>query len=440
MTLPHPVKQASQDPIDMKARVISQAGVDGVLTANQARWELACLIDNHPVFGEAAAAYLATTKSYRQEVDDLAERLRILIVLKLTGTTNGGYDLQRTASGESLIGWARNFSITAARSEHRNQNVWKKNQGSPYGRETADGANVWSAETLAAKGNLVGASRDPVQESGGIPGEADTMAQACVASEVAEVHVNRARGLRGISRLCEDARGLTEFYGLPSVQRPDNPADRERLREMVASDGHAAFRSVRALLEAMSAPHAAPGTSATWSDSHPHPNLNTSPDAALVSLWSGYRSTDLGQLTQTTPGVAHVLALAALSPRPAPLQKVVSALVTDIEGRSDEPGWRTLAQEAVHTWAQARAEMTSEFSFTHPAAPKSADTLRTDARRWRAVARAVAAFTGGPLGVSVHQVESALTSRADTIQTEMAMAKAGTRVGRPGRQHGLVTA
>lgn len=424
----------------MKARVIAQAGVDGVLTANQARWELACLIDNHSVFGEAAAAYLATTSSYRQEVDDLAERLRILIVLKLTGTTNGGYDLQRTASGESLIGWARNFSITAARSEHRNQNVWKKNQGSPYGRETADGANIWSAETLAAKGALVGSSRDPVQESGGIPGEADTMAQACVASEVAEVHVNRARGLRGISRLCEDARGLTEFYGLPSVQRPDNPADRERLREVVASDGQAAFRSVTALFEAMSAPHAVPGTSATWSDSHPHPNLNTSPDAALVSLWSGYCSTDLGQLTQTTPGVAHVLALAALSPRPAPLQKVVSALVTDIEGRSDEPGWPLLAQEAVHTWAQARAEMTSEFSFNHPAAPKSAETLRTDARRWRAVARAVASFTGGPLGVSVHQVESVLTARADTIQTEMAMAKAGTQAGRTRRRHGLITA
>jgi len=257
---------------------------------------------------------------------------------------------------------------------------------------------------------------------------------------VAEVHVNRARGLRGISRLCEDARGLTEFYGLPSVHRPDNPADRERLREMVASDGHAAFRSVTALLDQMSAPHAVPGTSATWSDSHPHSNPNTSPDAALVSLWSGYCSTDLGQLTQTTPGVAHVLALAALSPRPAPLQKVVSALVTDVEGRSDEPGWPLLAQEAVHTWAQARAEMTSEFSFNHPAAPKSAETLRTDARRWRVVARAVASFTGGPLGVSVREVESVLTARADTIQTEMAMAKAGTRAGRPGRRPGLITA
>jgi len=66
--------------------------------------------------------------------------------------------------------------------------------------------------------------------------------------------------------------------------------------------------------------------------------------------------------------------------------------------------------------------------------------LRTDARRWRAVARAVASFTGGPLGVSVREVESVLTSRADTIQTEMAMAKAGTRVGRPGRRPGLITA
>jgi len=117
----------------------------------------------------------------------------------------------------------------------------------------------------------------------------------------------------------------------------------------------------------------------------------------------------------------------------------VSALVTDIEGRSDEPGWRTLAQEAVHAWAAARAEMTSEFSFTHPAAPKSPETLRIDARAWRAAARAVASFTGAPLGASVCQVESVLVARADTIQTEMAMEKAGVRPVRSGRRHGLTT-
>lgn len=434
MTLAEP---PCPDPVDAQAQTIAAAGVVGAdLSYQQACWELASLIYPHSVFRAAAAAYLTTIRSHRQEVDDLADRLRMLVVSKLTEpSSTSGYDLRRTAGGESLIGWARGFSMTAARSEHRNLRTWRRNQGDLCGPESDEGANTRWVEILASRGRLVGSSSDPVQESGGIPGDSDRMVEVCARNEIADVHFDRVRGLRGVARLCEEARTLVEFYGLPSVRRPTNPADRERLRDVVSADQHAAFRSAAWLLDQMRVPHAAPGTSITWSGDRvavtPRVNPNLSVDDDLVSLWSGYRSTDLGQLTQVGAGVAHKLALAALSPRPAPQQKVVAAVAAAAADLSEEPGWGELAHDAVAAWAGAQGEITSEFS-TNPAAPKSAEALREDTRRWRATARAVASFDGSPLGGTVGEVESALIARADAIATDLARgagASRGYRVG-----------
>ena len=212
--------------------------------------------------------------------------------------------------------------------------------------------------------------------------------------------------MRPASRRHRGAAHLRDILGLPAAPRPRDPVLRERIAAALDVDPEAARRAVRAELARRAV---AVSRGAAVGDEVP-------------ALWTGYPKDDLVTLAGLDPRVAHAVAVAAVTPRPAIRADVAAALAAQIRrAEPDDPAWDGLATALVAAFLAHISDLPSEFSPAHrTAAPKAVRQKAREAEVFARMARRAAAFPEAPLGGVPAMVEAELHDRLLLIETVVA--------------------
>lgn len=139
----------------------------------------------------------------------------------------------------------------------------------------------------------------------------------------------------------------------------------------------------------------------------------------MSTLWAGYPRGDLVTLAGLDSRVAHAVAVAAVTPRPAVRTDVAAALLAQVvRAEPGDPAWADLATALVAAFLVHISDLPSEFSAGfRTARPKTAARKTREARVFAAAARRAAGHPAAPLGAVPAMVEAELEGRLLLIET-----------------------
>ena len=386
--------------IDRRATGVAAAARDGVVSQVHARRVIAALVYSSSIPEAVAAGWHGTG----QDRADIADRLRMLLFTKVIQEIPGGFDPDVVAGGASTSGWATQLARAALRGAARDALLPQREHPLPPSARAADGdGDRRGYRSIAEVSDLVAAVPDIAERAAA---SADGQG-ARDPSAAADAGVLVLRGMRAASRRHRGAAHLRDVLGLPAAPRPRDAVLRDRVAAALDEDPDAARRAVRAELARRA--DAAPRHAAVVGD-------------AVSVLWSGYPENDLVTLAGLDARVAHAVAAAAVTPRPAIRADVAAALVAQIaRAEPDDPAWGDLAAELVAAFLAHISDLPSEFSPAHrAAAPKAAHQKAREAAGFARMARRAAAFPAAPLGGVAAMVEAELQDRLLLIETVVA--------------------
>lgn len=315
---------------------------------------------------------------------DLAERLLHLLVEKLT---DGSFYSLATGRDRSACGWARQVARTALPSELRNHRRASVRNGTPVDPTShAFSAVVDKAAALRTV--------DP-----------QSVQHEAVVSELLDDYARRTRGMRERERVQAAARTLCVGLGVPAALRPESMVDRDRCLAALGADDTLAHRSLRAWRAMVFGP-------ATAAD--------TEVDELLVALWDDQTEDSSAELLAQPARVAHLLALAAVSPLPRPPAKLVQRLRTAVVAAGDprDRQWRELATDLVDCYVAAEFEACSDYATLDEDARRAALISHHEAReRFDLVLARAASYPGAPCGDTPSEVLASLGQAADAVRS-----------------------
>ena len=268
---------------------------------------------------------------------DIADRLRLLLFTRAMQDADGGLRLDRVAGGVSASGWATQLCRAALPSAAGDARLRQRERPHPtVGGSELDGTGMHRTITEVAE--LVATAAVGIAGVQ-VPGE-----------HAADNGLSVVAGMRSGSRRHRGAAHLQHSIGVPAAARPADPEAQERVVVALDRDPKAARRSVRVELARLQG--VAPGP--------------TGADDPLAALWEGYLLDALMTLARRDHRYAHVVAAAAVSPRPAIRADVAAALTAQIRRlESGDPAWEDLATELVAAFLAHISDVPSEFSPAH---------------------------------------------------------------------------
>jgi len=375
--------------ISRRASDVAVVARDGAVSAVHARRVVAALLYGSSI-PESVAAGWSGDRQFRA---DIADRLRLLLFTKAMQEADGGLRLDRVAGGASVSGWATQLCRAALPSAARDVRLRQREHQYPtVGGGELDGTGLYRTITEVAE--LVAPTAVGVAGVQ-VPGE-----------HAADNGLSAVAGMRSGSRRHRGAAHLQRSLGVPAPARPPDPEARQQVVAALDRDPEAARRSVRAELARRRGLPAGP----------------IGADDPLAALWAGYPQDALLTLAGRDYRYAHVVAAAAVSPRPAIRADVAAALTAQI--RRTEPGdpaWEDLATELVAAFLAHISDLPSEFSPAHrTATPKSVDEKIVEATTFAECAHRAASFLLAPLGSVPAMVESELQERLALIEAVIA--------------------
>tara|TARA_R110002051_G_scaffold60546_9_gene110899 strand:- start:11053 stop:12195 length:1143 start_codon:yes stop_codon:yes gene_type:complete len=378
------------------------------MAETQARWEIAAAILSTGVTRQVAYSQAGINAQLRE---DLATRLSDLIERKALQETDGGYDLHRSASGESACGWARALSKAGVQSAlrdirlHTNRNI----EVDPILDLTDESSKVSYA--------------DATFHLAGVEDDLDPAASIARAEELQAIEddfTEAASGRRSSGRLRIVADALLTAFALPAAVRPEDFMDREWIREAVASRFELGEDGEELELNIDSARNSAAALLAFIMEVESEEQLAI--DQRLLDLWDDYSAEELQALVSKPARVAQTLALAAVSAAPRPSRDTMSMTLRTIrlaDEDTDAAGFKTFTKRLLDAWVATEAEATNEFdsrSNKSPEAVMEAAALRmTAALDWPIVAAEAAARPGQPFGKNVAEVNAFISSVISTV-------------------------
>jgi len=383
--------------IDRRATGVAAAARYGVVSQAHARRVVAALLYGSSVPEAVAAGWNGTG----QDRADIADRLRMLLFTKVMQETPGGFRTDVVAGGASVSGWATQLARAALRGAARDALLPQRERPLPPSAPARDGVgDPRGYRSITEVSDLVGSVPDIAEHAAASmdrvrKGDCSTMAAA-------EAGLTVLRGMRPASRRHRGAAHLRDILGLPAAPRPRDPVLRERIAAALDVDPEAARRAVRAELARRAV---AVSRGAAVGDE-------------VSALWTGYPKDDLVTLAGLDPRVAHAVAVAAVTPRPAIRADVAAALAAQIRrAEPDDPAWDGLATALVAAFLAHISDLPSEFSPAHrTAAPKAVRQKAREAEVFARMARRAAAFPEAPLGGVPAMVEAELHDRLLLIE------------------------
>ena len=363
--------------VDERAREVARASLVGKLPERDARWRLAGLVNDVSIPEDVARRFFGHRRWSApdlQEVSDLAERIRALLVRKVAPREDGSgfISLQRIADGSSFCSLLRSFAVASAPSEHRNM-------------------RRVPAPILLDK--------DPTD------GRAIAVSGQDRAELLLTVFLARAARQRPLRMVHERWRAVRSALDLPDPGRLETAEGQAALADRLV-DESVAYAYVQRLLK----------------DAALQPQREA--DDPMSVVWSTYTTEDLRSLVEHPPVVAYAAAKAAATPLPPPNRRAMAFLLESMTSVAEKAGNRfvPLMGDVVSSWSDSRTEIVGDEYNSW--APKPSEMRESDRARFEgAVARLVkAGFV--LLGKHPDDVAGLLGERLDRIETEMAMMSA----------------
>lgn len=312
-----------------------------------------------------------------QQRVDLSERLGALLMDKVIDAKKaGGYDL-RAGRGASFSGWAKQFAKAAALSEVRNLGADERMHGSLCHDPDLDLDRTHRDTTL----------------------EESITAQ--VMGEVLDRFDAASQHSRGGARVYLAASNLAAAFNLTLAVRPAEMEDRDALYPLLMANPTLAYESLVAWA------NLAYGSDPSQID----PGI----EDRLMMLWDDQDRSSTRRLLDLPEGVAYILAVAAVQPRPRPAANDIRA-------------FRAVARTcgpARRDWQQLAAALADAFIDTEVSAVASGAKGKTEASvaaaekghalsrgKFAELAERAARYDGAPFGNSVLRVREALVALA----------------------------
>lgn len=222
-------------------------------------------------------------------------------------------------------------------------------------------------------------------------------------ADLVEKFTTRTRGMRETDRVMACAETLCIGLGVEPALRPETMADRDYALKKLVADERLAFESLRAL------------TSLVYGSDR---NAVGDVDDRLMSLWDEQSEDSAREILSRPPRVAHMLAIAAVSPLPRPPKKSLQKLKTVIMAGNGLPDkrWRELASALVDSYIASEYEAVSQYATMTDEARKAAVTGHLIARnRLDTLLTRAAQHPGAPLGTNPKRVLSRIVDAADVV-------------------------
>lgn len=344
------------------------------------------------VVESGAAAKVALEKSSgctQQEIVDISVILNDILVDKII--TTDSYDFSKAANS-SLLGWAMSYARKAK--DHRLTNLRQR-------------------ETLRVKPFShydTGVEENERSFGSGIDAhlaEGDKWTTISVHStdedeafeSATELLGENRKGLRENGRLFVDCAVLCLAYHLPIASRPRAFEDREIVREALLEDNAAAHWSLHDYYE-IATLELAPSESRF--------------DSRMLAIWDSFDVEEADLLLSLPSQVAHIIALAAVSPKPKPTARNLDKFRTAIKKVSTVRGWKLLAPKLADSFIAHEYEAFSEFHTRDLDALAVRDHERA-IEDFSDLVAAATNFPGHPLGVTHSAVYQSLTEAASAM-------------------------
>lgn len=383
MTLPVvPNRALEPDEIDRIAVECADAILSGVTSRESGHMTLASLVYVSSIPESVAVRSYARHYESRQGAEDLANRLRTLMVNKILLDDNGDsmLDPVRLVTGSSFSGWMRNFLNVAVLSEYRNlMGEYRRTPVNSTG-VLPDGAEV----ARSPEATVLGADFD----------------------RVTDVFLARSHGLRAQARLQLAAASLRVAYGLPATRRYLRSAERKRALEALEADPRAAWRVVDGM------------------------SRGALTGSALEKAFSAYDPSDLATLSEVDPQVAATIARATLAAHPPLPVKVATELRRRFVALSGQKGTVGLARSVVSAWLAHSTTMDGD-EYNGSWALKDDEAIAHEASQFVAQATRLVR-KGFHTFASPEEISAWLYTAADAIAAAQALARPRQRVDAEG--------
>ncbi|GAB4098643.1 hypothetical protein GCM10028789_08050 [Sinomonas halotolerans] len=272
--------------------------------------------------------------------EDLADELERLLVGKVLGGGEGGYDLERARTA-SATGWARQFLRAARRSAARNV----------HARGLAKAIPVDPTQAGPEEGGAPGVARACFHRAAAP--ETGWAADAVPMDEALDWFTARSRHLRDASRLAAQAAGLRHAYGLPEPVRP-RPGERRRLAALVADAPQLARDSAEAMHAIVAGEHTA----------GQRPTAARACDDGLLALWDSFSRADMEALLEAPGLVGLTLVRAAVADRPKPDRSTTASFRAAVRAEGTGRGWTRAADALSAVFLALEFESSSAFDTT----------------------------------------------------------------------------
>jgi hypothetical protein len=386
--------------IDRRATGVAVAARDDLVSEVHARRVIAALLYGSTIPESVAAQWNAD----RQDRADIADRLRMLVYMKVMQETPGGFHPDRVADGASACGWATQLARAALPGAARDALLPRRERAVPAVLDPSRDGDSPGSHSIAETADLVAVLPDIADRA---VAAADRATGRDISGDcAADAGLQVVRGMRPGSRRHRGAVYLSRSFGVPALDRPQDYELTARIATALDANPLAARRSARAELARRSGSL----------------HVEGDPDDPVAMLWSGYPGDALGRLAELDHRVAHAVAVGSVAPRPAIRGDVVAALAAQVARlEPGDPDWAQLARDLVAAFAAHECDLPSEFSpGFRTATPKPAAQKAFEARAFADVSRRVADHPSAPLGAVPAMVESELQDRLLVIETVIA--------------------
>lgn len=386
------VDTASRAKTDATINAIATRALAGKVNDRQARWMILAELLATDIPQRVAAR---TPGLYAQTREDLRDAIIQLLEQKAI-QEDGGLDLEKAAS-KSTCGWAYNLARSAVPSLLRNLS-----RATTDKVELVDQVNTPSDTELpnAADFAFHFAAVDPA-----IDDEPDDETDELFEGTAHHFEV-AALNTRLHQRRALAAQALRAAYQVERPIRPSDPMERELVRDLLASDEIPS--SQQGELPHVDAGVAAQSMAYDFAPREARSSLDRAKQA-LASLWDDYSAEEREKLAKH-PGVAHTLAMDAVSLLQRPHRRAVSAVLSamrstfETETSTYRP-WRALTRALLDSWLASETESRSDFDTRSDQAEIEAKRM-SDMVSWPERVHAMAQWPGAPLGETPDDVHT----------------------------------
>lgn len=381
--LPELGEHPTTDQIDERVRSLIEAHFQGEIDEVATRREITSMLYVSGIPNEEAQRAKAPLTP--QQRFDLGEALLHLLTDKML---SGNFFSLETGRTSSLCGWARQVAKAAVASEIRNARRATNRNGDPWDPQNH------SFERAAGSGQRL------------VVNDAYSTHVDGAVTTLVEEFTERTRGMRDTDRVVASAETLCFALGIEPALRPERMEDRDACLAALTTDENLAHRSLKAW-----------NALVHGSDASAVGDV----DDRLLALWDEQTEDSTTELLTRPAHVAHMLALAAVSPLPRPNKKALQKFKTVVMAGNGirDKRWRELASSLVDAYVASEYEAVSQYATMSAEARSAAIIGHTiDRNRLETLLERAANHPGAPFGPAPARVLARLSEVADVVLNE----------------------